>query len=243
MAESSPKRVPRLLDLFCGRLGWSKAFLARGWECVGVDLVEPPEIPNGVQFLKLDILQLGQIRTLVDEDFDFICASSPCEEFSVHGMKHFHPNPKYPELGIKLFNHTRVLCEASGLPYVMENVRPAQKFVGPANHHCGPFYLWGNATPPLLPQGITKGIDVGSSKVVNRMTVDEKRAYRKQFIWNNTSSKSKDRQRDTAKAATIPPELANVVAAYAEALIAERLPMPESDPLQKRMLKMAGAIK
>jgi DNA (cytosine-5)-methyltransferase 1 len=152
---------PRLLDLFCGRLGWSKVFLARGWVCVGVDLVEPPEIPAGAQFIKMDILELGQVRTLLDEQFDFICASSPCEEFSVHGMKHFHPNPKYPELGIKLFNHTRALCESSGLPYVMENVRPAQKFVGPANHHCGPFYLWGNATPPCclreLPRGSMSG--------------------------------------------------------------------------------------
>jgi len=24
----------RMLDLFCGRWGWSKAFAARGWECV-----------------------------------------------------------------------------------------------------------------------------------------------------------------------------------------------------------------
>jgi hypothetical protein len=37
----------RMLDLFAGRLGWTKAFLARGWECVAVDLVEPPEIPQG----------------------------------------------------------------------------------------------------------------------------------------------------------------------------------------------------
>ena len=33
----------RLLDLFSGRWGWSRAFAARGWECVGVDMVEPPE--------------------------------------------------------------------------------------------------------------------------------------------------------------------------------------------------------
>ena len=46
----APKK--RMLDLFCGRLGWSKAFLAKGWECVGVDLVEPPEIPQGFRFIK-----------------------------------------------------------------------------------------------------------------------------------------------------------------------------------------------
>src|ERR1017187_8935153 len=113
--------MPRMLDLFCGRLGWSRAFAARGWECFGVDLVEPPEIPQGCSFVKGNILEFsaGTIRNWMFGPFDFICASSPCEQFSVHGMKHFHPNPPYPELGIKLFNHTRSLCEESGVPYVM----------------------------------------------------------------------------------------------------------------------------
>ena len=74
-----------------------------------------------------------------------------------------------------------------------------------------------------MPQGITKGIDVGSSKLVNKMTQEEKRAYRKQFIWNVTSSKSKAKQRDTAKAATIPPELSNAVADYFERILESKL--------------------
>jgi len=148
----------RMLDLFCGRWGWSKAFAARGWACTGVDLVNPPEVPVGCNFWKRDVLEfvVNQIRMW---DFDFICASSPCEQFSVHGMKHFHPNPPYPELGIKLFEHTRRICEESGVPYVMENVRAAQQFVGNAVHHCGPFYLWGTGVPPLMPRGIAKGIE------------------------------------------------------------------------------------
>ena len=80
--------------------------------------------PDGVDYRLQDIL------TLTPEDIrainpDFICASSPCRAvFSVHGMKHFHPNPRsvYPEMGLELFNHTRMLCESSGVPYVMENV-------------------------------------------------------------------------------------------------------------------------
>src|SRR6185437_4658920 len=162
-----PAEKMRMLDLFCGRWGWSRAFAARGWECVGVDLTEPPEIPKNCHFYKVDVLDLGGSLELGRlpfsegwrydvSSFDFICASSPCEQFSVHGMKHFHPNPPYPELGIKLFNHTRSLCEASGLPYVMENVRAAQEFVGKAVNHCGPFYLWGTGVPPLMPQGINK---------------------------------------------------------------------------------------
>lgn len=214
-----------MFDLFCGRFGWSRAFADRGWECVGVDLVQPDEVPPGCRFVKANVFDIevcdGRISIyrsdpLIHEfKVDFICASSPCEEFSVHGMAHFHPNPKYPDLGIKLFNHTRAICEASGVPYVMENVRPAQKFVGKAENHCGPFYLWGTAVPPLMWQGITKGIDVGGSKIVKGMTKEQRRAYRAQFPWNQAWSSSAQRGRDTAKAATIPPELAGCVADYA----------------------------
>jgi hypothetical protein len=216
------KTKPRLLDLFCGRWGWSRAFAARGWECVGVDLVEPPEIPDGFKFCQLDVLTLSKYDVCHHLEPDFICASSPCEQFSVHGMKHFHPNPKYPELGIKLFNHTRELCEASGVPYVMENVRAAQQFVGNAVHHCGPFYLWGSGVPALMNQGISKGISTGNSELMKSMTREEKREYRKNFPWASSSSGSALRKSQTAAAATIPPELANCVADYAERLLEQR---------------------
>jgi len=222
-----------MLDLFCGRFGWGKAFAARGWEVVGVDLIDPPQLPDGkVSYWKLDVLELNWEGKFAGFEapgawlglFDFVCASSPCENFSVHGQKHFHPNPPYPEMGIKLFNHTRQICEESKLPYVIENVRPAQKFVGRAVHHFGAFYLWGNAVPPLLPKSgiVNKGIDVGSSKLIKTMTKEQKRAYRAQFVWNQAWSSSKERKRDTAKAAEIPPELANCVADYAERLIEQR---------------------
>jgi len=207
----------KLLDLFCGRWGWSRAFAARGWECIGIDLVKPPETPNGCTFYHIDVLSINHIqRWMTGWDFDFVCASSPCEEFSVHGMKHFHPNPKYPELGIKLFNHTRKLCEDSGLPYVMENVRSAQKFVGNAVHHCGPFYLWGSGVPPLMPKGITKGIDLGNASEMKGMTKEEITQYRKKHYQVQTWSKSKERKEATAQAATIPIEIATCVADYAE---------------------------
>ncbi len=212
--------MPRMLDLFCGRLGWSKAFLARGWECVGVDLVEPPEIPRGFEFIKSDIMGIGY-----PSGWDFICASSPCEEFSVHGMKHFHPNPKYPENGIRLFNHTREICEAAGSPYVMENVRTAQQFVGKAVNHCGPFFLWGSGVPPIMPQGIVKGLVLGGGGAVLKMIANgatraDIKAYRQKHDehWNGSGSEA--RKKSTAMFATIPPELANCVADYAENLLA-----------------------
>lgn len=208
-----------MLDLFCGRWGWSRAFAARGWECIGIDITEPPEVPIGCDFERCDVLRLNAESIRLSYRPDFICASSPCEEFSLFGMKHFHPNPDYPRNGILLFNHTREILWDSGVPWIMENVRPAQQFVGNAVNHCGPFYMWGTGVPPIVPQGITKGIDVGSSRLVKLMTPEEKREYRAQFVWNQAWSSSQKRQRDTAKAATIPPELANATADYAERLL------------------------
>ena len=160
--------MKRMLDLFCGRLGWSKAFLAKGWECVGVDLVRPPELPQGFTFVCADARQVsfrdgefcavdrdGSVRYL--GTFDFGCASSPCEKFAVFGMAMFHPDPPYPFEGVELFNHSRALFERAGISYVLENVRPAWKFVGPEVNQCGPYSLWRNAVPALMPQGINKG--------------------------------------------------------------------------------------
>ena len=208
----------RMLDLFCGRWGWGRAFAQRGQEVVGIDLVEPPEIPRGCKFYALDVLSISRVQGwMTGWDFDFICASSPCEQFSVHGMKHFHPNPPYPELGIRLFNHTRQLCESAGVPYVMENVRAAQEFVGNAVHHCGPFFLWGSGVPPILPRGIKKGFQTGGGIIQKLKRIDRKALtdYRRQNGHSWSSSGSAKRKEFTAIAATIPPELALCVADYA----------------------------
>lgn len=227
----------RMLDLFAGRLGWSKAFLARGWKVLAIDLIPPPAIPDGCTFVQADVLKLGWLpgdglvychddgRIINLGFYDFICGSSPCEQFSVHGMKHFHPNPPYPELGTKLFNHTRSICEASCVPYVMENVRAAQQFVGQAVNHCGPFYLWGNAVPPLLPQGAKKGFQTGGGIIQRLKKMDRAAltAYRHENDLSWSSSGSAKRKEFTAIAATIPPELAACVADYAEALLREKV--------------------
>ena len=251
-AKSSARFVI-LLDLFCGRWGWSRAFAKRGWHCIGVDLTEPPEIPAGCEFVGIDVLNLrtcnGKIHFAMFENDvfcgnwtcrpDAIVASPPCEEFSVHGMKHFHPHPKYPENGIRLFNHTRQLCESAGVTYVMENVRAAQQFVGDAVHHCGPFYLWGNAVPPLLNQGIKKKdhfrmmpgnerekiIRAGGDLKIQRnkwQRIRETTEYYGLTGTRRTWSGSKARAEMTARTATIPPDLANCVADYFERILETR---------------------
>lgn len=214
--EGGVRREFRMLDLFCGRWGWSRAFAARGWECVGVDLVEPQEIPTGCEFVKMDALDVLWLPVYQGFrlfrsggnvcNFDFICASSPCEKFSVFQIKNFHPDPPYPEIGVRLFNHTREICEASEIPYIIENVRAAERFVGRATNHSGSFYLWGTAVPPLLPKGLSKG-----------MKMDRKWC---QELGGHGTAK---RDSQTAGFATIPPELAGCVADYATRICSERV--------------------
>jgi hypothetical protein len=210
----------RLLDLFCGRWGWSKGFARRGWECYGIDLVRPEVVPDGCVFVQWDVMMLSA-STIREYKPDFIVASSPCEQFSVHGMRHFHPNPPYPELGIKLFNHTRELCEASGVPYVMENVRAAQQFVGNAVHHCGPFYLWGSGVPALIHKGIIKGKACYAMprNIYDSLLHDRKELRRVRMEWLRNAGFDFNAKRKAAEQATIPPELADCVAQYAERIL------------------------
>lgn len=200
------------VELFCGSMGVSKAFAERGFDCIGFDLNRPTVVPYGCQFVQMDILDLqsfhfGKGLPCVWPKPDFGWASSPCENFTVHCMKNFHPNPPYPELGIHLFNHARSLFEALQIPYVMENVACAERFVGPAVAHCGSFYLWGTAVPPLLHRGIRKGLSMARTR-----GADGKRVY----------EAPTDRMWSTKRkqiVAQIPPELAACVADYAERIL------------------------
>jgi hypothetical protein len=204
----------RMLDLFAGELGWARVFAERGWDVTAVDLKRPSSIPAGMQFIEMDVRSL---RRDFCKGFNFICASTPCEEFSKFGMRCFFPDPPYPSLGIKLFNYTREMLWKSGAPWLMENVNVAQKFIGYANGHCGPFYLWGTGAPPLIPQGIIKGM---TRKALGHYD------YEGEPGWNTKNERAERRQNgDNAAsiAATIPPELANCVAEYAERLLESKV--------------------
>lgn len=190
---------------------------------MGIDLLSPPEVPDRCTFIQADILKLrfNRTRGFYIQDgptlgfFDAATCSSPCEEFSLFGMPHFHPNPPHPAMGLKLFEHSRNLLIKSGVPFIMENVKAAQNFVGFADGCCGPFFLWGPLVPPLVPMGIKKGIKHAAGFNKN-MSAEEKRLCRLNDKMIQSGSKSKARKEYTAKAATIPPELAHCTAEYAE---------------------------
>jgi DNA (cytosine-5)-methyltransferase 1 len=99
---------PRMLDLFCGAGGCSVGYHRAGFDVVGVDFNPQPNYP--FEFHQADAL------TFPLEGFDAIHASPPCQAYSV--LRRANPGADYPDLIVP----TREALEASGMPWVMENV-------------------------------------------------------------------------------------------------------------------------
>lgn len=118
---------PRLLDLFCGAGGASKGYWLAGWDVVGVDIKPQPNYP--FEFWQADALSVledggywmsdGSAWRFYVQDFDAIHASPPCQAFTAYrrtGNVGEHPD---------LIAPTRELLNATGLPWVIENVAGA----------------------------------------------------------------------------------------------------------------------
>lgn len=195
---------PLCIDLFCGLGGWAEGFLAEGYDVVGFD-IERHVYGNGhypAQLVLQDVLTLDgrQFRNAA-----VIVASPPCDQFATWGMRNFFPKPEHPEIGIKLFEAAvRIVKEAGDVPFVIENVRAAQLFVGAANAHCGSHYLWCSEVLALMPQGISK-----RSRGL-RMRRDPVSGYRESS--RRYPHGSIGRKRTTAEIAKIPFPLAQWIA-------------------------------
>ena len=120
-----PAVKPRLLDLFCGAGGAAVGYHRAGFEVVGVDIKPQPRYP--FPFVRADVLALLRENTegncwplegqwgLDAHRFDAIHASPPCQAYSKAQriQKRDHPD---------LVGPTRDLLQATGLPWVIENV-------------------------------------------------------------------------------------------------------------------------
>jgi DNA (cytosine-5)-methyltransferase 1 len=101
---------PRLLDLCCGQGGASRGYHDVGFDVTGVDLVPQPYYPY--TFIQADALDyVAQHGT----EYDAIHASFPCQAFTKAWKirKNEH---------IDLVTPGRTLLQATGRPWVMENV-------------------------------------------------------------------------------------------------------------------------
>ena len=108
---------PRLLDLGCKAGGASAGYVAAGFDVVGVDIEPQPNYPY--EFYQDDALEF--LRRMGDDKsiFAAVHASMPCQLFS-HGTV-AQDSSKY----VDLVTPIRPLLQATGLPYIMENVKRA----------------------------------------------------------------------------------------------------------------------
>lgn len=97
---------PRLIDLFCGAGGAAMGYHRAGFDVVGVDVNPQPNYP--FTFVRADAM------TYPLAGFDAIHASPPCQTHSsITPDKTAHP---------ELVAATRERLQATGVPWVMENV-------------------------------------------------------------------------------------------------------------------------
>ncbi|MFD9935851.1 SAM-dependent methyltransferase [Streptomyces massasporeus] len=121
-------RRPRLLDLFCCQGGGAKGYADAGFDVTGVDKDPQPRYP-------FRFVQADAIAYVVEHGaaFDFIHASPPCQHDSecqrIRGNAH-------PDL----IAPTRAVLEATGRPWVLENVRGAVPKLREPVMLCGPMF-------------------------------------------------------------------------------------------------------
>ncbi len=145
---SSHMRKPLCIDLFCGLGGWAHGFLAEGYDVVGFDIER--HVYGDDKYPAWLVLQ--DVLTLHGSQFRkaaVIVASPPCQAYSYRAMP-WKRAKALPPPDNSLFKSCFRIAGEAGVPLVVENVRGAEKWVGPAAWHFGSYYLWGDI-PALMP--------------------------------------------------------------------------------------------
>ena len=115
------KSKPLLLDLFCGAGGCAVGYHRAGFEVVGVDIALQPNYP--FEFDQGDALEaLAYVAAGAHgwDSFDVIHASPPCQGYTQLAAVNAKLGRK--QRHAKLIGVTRESLQATGLPYVIENV-------------------------------------------------------------------------------------------------------------------------
>ena len=124
------------MDLFCGAGGAAgpadrSSGYAKYFDCVGYDIAAQPHYPH--EFYQADAIDT--VRCLIGgwtvdgrklADFDAIHASPPCQAYTTMSYRwrgNGGPTDDHPQL----IAEVRRLLEATGLPYVIENVEGASR--------------------------------------------------------------------------------------------------------------------
>jgi len=125
---------PRLLDLFCGAGGASMGYHRAGFDVTGVDIEPHPSYPFAFVLADArDILgDLDYLRT-----FDALAGSPPCQELTRARHLREAQGGTVKEHGTNLIPETREGFVRSGLPYVIENVEDAVRYLRTPVLLCG----------------------------------------------------------------------------------------------------------
>jgi DNA (cytosine-5)-methyltransferase 1 len=107
---------PRILDLFCCAGGAGMGYARAGFDVTGVDVVQHKNNPHPV--IEADALSLDP--EWIAKNFDAVHASPPCQGYTL--MRHAPGAKGAP----RLIRQTRELLQATGLPWVLENVEAAE---------------------------------------------------------------------------------------------------------------------
>jgi hypothetical protein len=157
---------PLCIDLYAGLGGWSEAFLAEGYRCVGYD-IEAHDYGTGGYPGELILRDVRSIHGSEFKDAAIIVASPPCQRYSYMAMPWSRAKAQIAMIeadttGDELrklnllfdtcFRIQREASEAAGhhIPMIVENVRGAQRWVGPSKYNYGSYHFWGDV-PALMP--------------------------------------------------------------------------------------------
>ena len=171
---ASTIRKPLAVDLYCGLGGWTSGLIAEGWHVVGFDIERHVygEHRYPAQLVLQDVLTLHGSQF---KDAALIVASPPCQGYSYRAMPWSRAKALPPpdnSLFEACFRIQREACEAAGrhIPMVVENVRGAQKWVGPAVANFGSFYFWGDfpvPQPDMFGRGDRQSMTAGRKVMKN----------------------------------------------------------------------------
>lgn len=171
--DETMAELPLAIDLFCGLGGWTEGLLAEGYHARGFD-IEAHEYGDERYPGELILADVMNLHGSQFAEAALIVASPPCQEYSYMAMpwsrakqiaRALRGQDTFPEgytgsrtipeltaLFDACFRIQREASEAAGhhIPMVVENVRGAVPWVGPAAWNYGSYYLWGDV-PALMP--------------------------------------------------------------------------------------------